>query len=161
MPEPKSGCSKSDSGEEVPGQFVVSRGNAPEVLQLVEEALDGIAQAIEFGIDRALLFAIPLGGDVRLGAVFSNQFEDGFGIVSAVGDGVRGRLEASQQHGHGGFVGGLSGRQSEPERQSVTIDDGVDLRAQSSTRTADGVIRAPFFPPAACWWARTIEESMR
>jgi hypothetical protein len=26
----------------------------------------------------------------------------------------------------------------------------VDLGAQSSTRTADGVILAPFFPPLAC-----------
>jgi hypothetical protein len=44
----------------------------------------------------------------------------------------------------------LAGRQDEPDRQSVGIDDGMDLRAQSSTRTADGVIRAPFLPPAAC-----------
>jgi hypothetical protein len=26
----------------------------------------------------------------------------------------------------------------------------VDLAAQSATGTANGVIRAPFFPPAAC-----------
>jgi hypothetical protein len=26
----------------------------------------------------------------------------------------------------------------------------VDFGGQSSTRTANGVIRAPFFPPAAC-----------
>jgi hypothetical protein len=32
----------------------------------------------------------------------------------------------------------------------VSIDHGVDLGAQSSTRTADGVILAPFFPPPAC-----------
>jgi hypothetical protein len=27
----------------------------------------------------------------------------------------------------------------------------MDLRGQPSTRSADGVIRAPFLPPAACW----------
>jgi hypothetical protein len=27
----------------------------------------------------------------------------------------------------------------------------VDLAGQSSTRATDGVIRTPFFPPAACW----------
>jgi hypothetical protein len=27
----------------------------------------------------------------------------------------------------------------------------MDFAGQSSTRTADGVIRAPFLPPAACW----------
>jgi hypothetical protein len=26
----------------------------------------------------------------------------------------------------------------------------MDFGAQSATRTANGVIRAPFFPPAAC-----------
>ena len=45
-------------------------------------------------------------------------------------------------------------------RQAVLVDDGVDLSAQSSTRTANGVIRAPFFPPAACWWARMMDESI-
>jgi hypothetical protein len=45
----------------------------------------------------------------------------------------------------------LAGGQHEPHRQAVFIDQGVDLGAQSSTRTADGVIFAPFFPPAACW----------
>jgi hypothetical protein len=38
----------------------------------------------------------------------------------------------------------------QPNRQSVLIDSNVDLGAQSSTRTADGVIFAPFLPPAAC-----------
>jgi hypothetical protein len=27
----------------------------------------------------------------------------------------------------------------------------MDLGAQSSTRATDGVIVAPFLPPAACW----------
>jgi hypothetical protein len=37
----------------------------------------------------------------------------------------------------------------------------VELGAQSATRTANDVIRTPFFAPAACWWARTIDESTR
>jgi hypothetical protein len=36
------------------------------------------------------------------------------------------------------------------DRQSVLIDHRMDFGAQSSTRTANGVIRTPFFPPAAC-----------
>jgi hypothetical protein len=45
---------------------------------------------------------------------------------------------------------GLAGGEHQPQRQSVGADDGMDLGAQSSTRAADGVILAPFFPPAAC-----------
>jgi hypothetical protein len=54
----------------------------------------------------------------------------------------------------------LAGRQDQPHGQTVFIHQSVDLGAQSATRTADGVIFAPFFPPAACWWARMIELSM-
>jgi len=42
----------------------------------------------------------------------------------------------------------------------VRADAGVDLGGQSATRTTDGVIRAPFLPPAVCWCARTIELSI-
>jgi hypothetical protein len=52
--------------------------------------------------------------------------------------------------GCGTQIVGLSRRQSEPYRKTLLINHGVDLGAQSSTRTADGVILAPFFPPAAC-----------
>lgn len=61
----------------------------------------------------------------------------------------------------GGLVGGLAGGEHDPERQAVLVHQGVDLGAQSSTRTADGVIRAPFLPPAACWCARMMELSIR
>jgi hypothetical protein len=45
----------------------------------------------------------------------------------------------------------LAGRQDDTDGQANRIYHGVDLGAQSSTRTTDGVIRAPFLPPAACW----------
>ncbi len=54
----------------------------------------------------------------------------------------------------------LSG-QHEPHGQAALIDQGIDLGAQSSTRAADSVILAPFFPPAAYWWARMLELSMK
>ena len=112
-------------------------------------------------VDRSLLLSVSLSGDVRLGAMLGDQLEDGFGVVASISDGVAGRLEAVEQGGHGGLVARLSWRQHKPERQTVGIDDGMDLGAQSSTRTANGVIRTPFFPPPACWWARTMEESIR
>ena len=96
-----------------------------------------------------------------LRAVFGNEFENGAGVVAAVGDHVAGQRQAFDQPWKGGLVGGLARREDEADGQAAGIDHGVDLGAQSSTRTTDGVIRAPFFPPAACWWARTIEESMR
>ena len=161
MSDPKSCGNESDGGEEVSGELVVAGGDAAEVFEFVEEALDEVALAVELGIDGSLPLAVALGRDVGGGAVSDQEVENGLGIVAAVGDGVAGRLEAFDEVGDGGLVGGLAGGQQEADRETAGVDHGVDLGAQSSTRTADGVIRAPFFPPAACWWARTIEVSMR
>ncbi len=46
-------------------------------------------------------------------------------------------------------------------RQAKAVDDDVNFGAQPASRASDGVVRTPFFPPAACWWARTTEESRR
>lgn len=147
-PEPRR--SQSDGGEEVPSELVVACGDAAKVFELVEEALDQIALPIELGVDRALPFAVALGRDVRARAVFGNQPQDGFGIVAAVGDGIGGRAQAVEQGRDSRLVGGLARREQQADGQASGIDHGVQLGAQSSTRTADGVIRAPFFPPAAC-----------
>jgi hypothetical protein len=79
-----------------------------------------------------------------------DQFDEAPGMVAAVGDDGGGEADALDQLGQGGLVRGLPRRQQQPARQAVFVDDGVDLGGQSATRAADGVIRAPFFPPAAC-----------
>ena len=83
------------------------------------------------------------------------------GVIAAIGDGITGRPEAVGQGRHGGLVGGLPWAQDMPDRQAPDIDDSVDLARQSSTRTTDGVIRAPIFLPATCSRARTMEESIK
>jgi hypothetical protein len=60
-------------------------------------------------------------------------------------------FEAGQKLRGGPQVMSLSCGQHQTHRQAVLIDDGVDLGAQSTTRTANGVIFAPFLAPAACW----------
>ena len=110
---------------------------------------------------RALLPAIPLGRDVGARAMVGNELEDGAGVVAAVGDGVPGRLKAVKEGRHGSLVRGLARGEHEAARQAATVDDDVDFGAQPASRASDGVVRTPFFPPAACWWARTTEESRR
>lgn len=90
----------------------------------------------------------------------SDKFEQGIGIVAAIGNDMT-ALQAVEKMWCGSQVMGLAGGQHEPDRQAVLIDERVYLGAQSATRAADGVIFAPFFPPAACWWARMIELSMK
>ena len=75
---------------------------------------------------------------------------DGSGVVAAIGDGVSGRSKSGQKGRDSSPVGSLAGRENDPNRQAFGIDHDVDLGAQSPTRATDGVIRAPFLPPAAC-----------
>ena len=161
MAEPQAGAGKNDCREEVPGELVVPGGDASEVLEFVEEALDEVALAVESGIDGPLGLSGALGGNVRAAARRGHQIEDGAGVVAAVGDKIAARREAVEQSRHRGAVVGLARSEDDAHREAMGVHHGIDLGAQSSTRTANGVIRAPFFPPAACWWARTIEESIR
>jgi len=130
------------------------------VFELAEEALDEVALAVDGDVDRAANRALRCAWDARLGAGSADQFDDSVGVVAAVGDNGGRDRQTVEELRHGGHVRGLAGGEQQAHRQAVLVDNGVDLGAQSSTRTADGVIRTPFFPPAACWWARMMEESI-
>ena len=130
------------------------------MLELVEEALDEVALPVEGGIDGALEPDVALGRDVGLAAPGVDHLDQSACVVSSIGDEGFGRWQGLDEGRRYGLVGGLAGGQDQPDGPSLFVDDGMDLGAQSSTRTANGVIRAPFLPPAACWWARTIELSM-
>ena len=131
------------------------------MLELVEVALDQVAVAVDRAVDDAPDPNVALAGDVSGGACGLDQLDDGPGEETSVGDDMGRQREAVDQGRKGRLVGGLAGGEQEADRQALAIDDRVDFGAQSSTRTTDGVIRTPFLPPAACWWARTIEESIR
>lgn len=79
--------------------------------------------------------------DVRLGAGSPDQVEQSIGIVASVGDDMA-AFEAGEQLRSGAQVVRLPGGEQESDRQPPLVDDGIDLGAQSSTRTADGVIFA-------------------
>lgn len=139
----------------------VAGGDASEVLEAVEEALDHVALAIELGIDRADDTDIALAGDVGGCAGGLDSLADWAAEVTAIGDYIAAQAQRPDQFGRRGLVGGLACGEHEADRQAASVDDGVDLGGQSPTGATDGVIRAPFLPPAACWWARTMELSIR
>ena len=131
------------------------------MLELAKVAFDDVALAVESWIDGALDLAVALGRDVGVAAAGADEIDNGLGVVAAVGDQRPGWREPVDQRLDRRLVGCLPGRERDPQRQPVLVDQCVDLGAQSATRTADGVILAPFLPPAACWWARMIELSIR
>ncbi len=68
MSEPEASGCEGDCREEVCGELVVACGDAAEVFELVEEALDEIALAVEFGIDGTLDLTLAQIDELRRGA---------------------------------------------------------------------------------------------
>ena len=131
------------------------------MFEFVEEALDEVALSIEFAVDRAADPNVALAGDVGDTATCGDQVDDVLGVVPAVSDNGAGERQVGKQRWRRGLVRGLACGDDEADRQPAVVGDDVDLGRQSAPRASDGVIRAPFLPPAACWWARTIDESIR
>ena len=120
------------------------------MFELVEVSLDKVALTIDRAIDGALGFAVALGGDMSLGAAGPDPLDQRHRVVAAVGHDMGTAREAVDQFGRGGLVAGLTRADRQPDRQARLIHNRVDLGAQSATRATDGVIFAPFLPPAAC-----------
>jgi len=131
------------------------------MLEFVEVSLDQIALAVDGSVDGALGLAVALVEQIRSRGAEAHIPTQRERIIPAISHDMGGRLQALDKGRRGGLVGGLTGRQGQADRQARLINHGMDLGAQSPTRETDGVIRAPFFPPAACWWARMIELSMK
>jgi hypothetical protein len=149
MSDADADVSRRDGGEEVASVLVVARDTAP-MLKLVEEALDQIAASVALEIDAADDAHVALAWDVSNGTERGEQLDDAAGAVAAVGNRLARRAQTLDQSWQRGLVVGLAGCQQKAQRQPHSIDHGVNLGGQSSTRTVDGVMLAPLFPPAAC-----------
>jgi len=119
------------------------------MLELAEESLDEVALAIDAAVDRAMHQALAGRRNVGRCTAGSDQIEKCICVISAIGDDMT-AFEALEQMRCRAQIVGLASRQHEPHGQPILIDQGIDFGAQSATRTADGVIFAPFLPPAAC-----------
>lgn len=150
MPDPQAYGRQCDGGEIVSREFVEAGCDSSEVFQLVEKPLDEVALTVDFGVDGAANPDVALARDVGGGAAGLDEFNDGAREVAPVGDKVAPQFEPGEQRWRRRLVGGLTRGEEQAHRQAATVDDGVDLGAQSAARSSDGVIRAPFFPPAAC-----------
>lgn len=71
--------------DEVIGSFVVSSGDAAEVLQAAEHALDGVAALVEKGVEASLPAPVCLGGDVGKRALVLDKAADRSGVIGLVG----------------------------------------------------------------------------
>ena len=143
-----------DHREEVLSEFVVTGGDATEVLELAEEAFDQIAFAVEHLAEAGFPFAIGFGRDIGHRALCLDQIADAIGVIGLVGQNDGARIETIKQAERRGAVVSLAGGQAEPDREALGIDDGVDLGREATAGATETMISTPLFAVAACWCAR-------
>ena len=112
--------------------------------------IDEIAFAIESKIGVARRDPIGLGWNDRHDASALERLDQGIGVIGLVGqEGLR--FDLFEQRRGLADIGGLSRRERQGDRIAERIDDGMDLRGQSASGSADGLVFAFFFwAPALC-----------
>jgi len=139
-----------NSGEENLGEFVVARGDGPEMFELVEEPLNEIAFAVEGEIAWARDFSVGFGWDDWGDRAGVEGVDEGVGVKGLVGDqsaGIDGfdqRLGASQ-------IVILARAEHHLDGIAEGVDERVNLGGQSAAGSADGLRAVFFWAPALCW----------
>ena len=79
---------------------------------------------------------------------------DAVGVISLVSQNDGAGIEAIQQPICSRSVMRLTRCQTEPDREPLSIDDGVDLGREPASGATEAMIQVPLFAVAACWCAR-------
>jgi hypothetical protein len=144
-----------DGGDEIEecreagGGLVVTGGDASEMLDTVDEALDQVAFLVEVLVVGDRLSPARIWRDHGGGAELDDGRPDAIGIVSLVSDDVLAGLAIEQGLGLGRIMG-LAGGQDDPDQLADGVDEEMQLAAQAAARAANRLsVRAPF-APAAC-----------
>ena len=74
------------SGEKISREFVITCGDGAEVLELIEEALDEVAFAIERKVTLAIDLAVGLGWNDRSDLAFAKGIDERIGVVGLIGN---------------------------------------------------------------------------
>ena len=137
------------SGEKISGQFVITRGDGTEVLELIEEAFDEVAFAVEREIAGPLDLTVGLGRDDRGNSPLRESVDERVGIVRFVSNQGIGLGILDQRLGTGKIMG-LAWREHQLDGVAQGIHEHVNFCGQSAARSADR-LRAVFFrAPALC-----------
>ena len=104
------------------------------MLQLGKEPLDEVALAVEPLAEARFSAPVALGRDVGRGALVLNQLADAVGVIDLVREHDSARAEMVQQCVDDLPVMRLPRGQAEPDRETLRIDDDVDLGREGGYR---------------------------
>jgi hypothetical protein len=126
--EPDGDSGEFDEAHEIDEQLVVSGGDAAELFELVEEALDDVAFFVEVNVVGTLDLAVSFWRDDDLGAGLGDPVDEMVGIIAFVGDG-RARGDAVDKIMREGDVIALARGADQSDRIAKRIAGGVDFGA--------------------------------
>jgi hypothetical protein len=138
-----------NSSQEIPSEFVVSCGDAPEVFEPAKAALDDISAFIVPFVEAMDDDTVGFIGDDGLGAATNDFAAKIVAVIPFVGEErAHGRRER-QNIGRRRDIGILAWGQMQDERPAERIAQRMDFCRAASARAADCLIVLPPFPPEA------------
>ena len=148
--EPSERADEVEAGEEVAGGLLVARGDGSEMLDDVEEAFDEVALTIEGEVAIALAFAVRFWRDDRANGAHLKALDEAVCVISLVSE-ERFGLDLGGECFSLGDIVNLAAGETDRQRISQSIDDGVDFGGETAARTAYGLVDAVFFrAPTLC-----------
>ena len=131
--------------------LVEAGGDGAKVLDPVEEALDAVAQPVDAFVERGRVVAMVERADVGVGALGLYLSAQGIAVVAAIGEQDRLRRQCAKHILAALSVVRLALGQLDADRQTVRVDERVDLGRKPAAGTSHATTMAAFFSPlAAC-----------
>lgn len=150
MAEPEPDAGDVDEAKEAFGGFVVAGCKAAAIFQLVEAALDHVAQGVDGHVDSLAHPSVPSHRYHGQGVAALDVFPNFIRVIAPVGDqNCWLRQVVGHHHIIAGVVGILPRRDLGPHREACAVDAEMDLGREATSRTAKSLFRSPPFAPAA------------
>ena len=138
-----------NSSQEIPGELVITHGDAPEVLEPAKAAFDDISALVGAFVEAVDDDAVGFIGNYGLGAATNDFAAKVVAVIPFVGKERAHGWRQRKNIGRRSDIGILAWRQMQDDRPAEWIAQRMDFCRASSTRPADCLIVPPPFPPEA------------
>ncbi|MET4764060.1 hypothetical protein ABH975_007141 [Bradyrhizobium ottawaense] len=138
-----------NSGQKITGELVISRGDAPEVLEPAKAAFDDISSFVGAFVEAMDDDTVRFIGDYGLGATTNDFAAKLVAIIPFVGEEHAHGWRERQDIGSRSDIGVLAWSQMQDDRPAERIAQRMDFCRAASARAADCLIVLPPFPPEA------------
>ncbi|MHC2288160.1 hypothetical protein ACVIJW_004030 [Bradyrhizobium barranii subsp. barranii] len=134
-----------NSGQKITGELVISRGDAPEVLEPAKAAFDDISSFVGAFVEAMDDDTVRFIGDYGLGATTNDFAAKLVAIIPFVGEEHAHGWRERQDIGSRSDIGILAWSQMQDDRPAERIAQRMDFCRAASARAADCLIVLPLF----------------